>query len=645
MKTIARELNELSMSANRNSAQIARRLDLGVLTWVAIVVPVGFLAVLDVVRHVVFPGFLHTVPGFVVSHVVIAAGVAAFSFAVFGLVRRLERRIIDQNRQLSALNDIAKASAAKLNLQELLDTSLEEVLSDLRVDAGLICIVDAEKREHSAVCHRGFSREMISRLQRAKFRDTPVAAEVVRSGRPVIYERVLEDPRVIETARREGIRSGITAPLKAEGEVTGLLVVASRRDRRFSQAEREFLETVGGQLGVVIRNTVLYEKSQAQNRELAALLDAGRAITAATSLDDLLGKALDTLIKVTPADAGEIWLLDPDGVLVMRCHRGALPETFMERTRFQVGEGIPGLVMQDRVPFVTHDLGADARFLRQGVVRAGFRTFCAVPLLYRGTPVGVVAAAAFAAEAFSRPEDLRLLEGIAERLALAIENSRLQQAVQESAVLQERERIAREMHDGMGQLLGYVNTQLIAVRTLLSRRDTGAAMDELTKMEEVARDLYGDVREGILGLRMAGKRTDGFIPAVGEYVERYREMSGIDVRITVEREVEHLALTPAVEIQLMRIVQEALTNVRKHSGATAANVRFEPYQGGLRVTVSDNGRGFDVARPVTRGWPRFGLQTMRERAQSIDGVLDIETGPGRGTTVTVRIPGEGLGEG
>ncbi|MBI4219691.1 MAG: GAF domain-containing sensor histidine kinase [Chloroflexi bacterium] len=626
------------MNDNQRSTALTGRFNLDVLKWAAIVLPVVFLAVLDVVRHVVFPGFLHTVPGFVAAHAVIALGVAAFSFAVFGLVRRLEGRIVDQNRQLSALNEIAKATTTKLKLQELLDASLANVLADLRADAGLICIVDFDREEHTAVCHRGFSAEMIARLQRAKLQSTPIANQVVRTGRPVIWERVLEEPRVAEAAKREGIKSGITAPLKAEGEVTGLLVVATRQERRFSPAEREFLETIGGQLGVVIRNTVLYERSQAQNRELSTLLAIGRATTATTALDDLFDQALDTLTRVTAAEAAEVWFTDAEGSLQMRCHRGAQQEAFMERTRFSRGEGIPGTVAQTPATFVTHGLADDVRFLRQAVVRAGFNTFCAVPAVYRNVTVGVLAVAARSADAFSEKEEIRLLEGVAELLALAIENARLQQEVQESAVLLERERIAREMHDGMGQLLGYINTQTIAVKALLARGDIDGARAELTSMEEIARDLYADVREGILGLRAAGRRSEGFFPAIGEYITRYSEMSGIDVRIETNSGAGDMRLTPTVEIQLMRIVQEALTNVRKHSGARTATVSFDRDDGELRVVVSDDGHGFDAAKVRSTGWPRFGLQTMKERAEAVGGNLQIESGSGRGTSVRVCIP-------
>ena len=191
----------------------------------------------------------------------------------------------------------------------------------------------------------------------------------------------------------------------------------------------------------------------------------------------------------------------------------------------------------------------------------------------------------------------------------------------------------------MAQLLGYIVTQTIAVREFLSSGRAEPASVDLTKMEDAARDLYADVREGILGLRPASMRYEGLLPALREYTERYMEMSGIPVEIDVSFGAEKAQLPPSVEIQLIRVVQEALTNVRKHSKATKVRVRFEPNGNNeLCVTIADNGQGFFLDRPRLTGWPRFGLQTMRERAEAVGGALIIDTAAGKGTRVEIRVP-------
>ncbi len=525
-----------------------------------------------------------------------------------------------------------------MRLQELLNTSLDHVLSNLKVDAGLICLVDLEEEEHSIVCHRGFTEELERKIRKAKLADDPIAQEVVSTGRPVIIEDVFNDPRLVEFARREGFRSLMSAPLKSEGEVNGILAIASHQERHFNDNDQEFLEGIGGQLGMAIRNAVLYEKSQRQNRDLIALLAVSKVATSSFDLDELLGRTLDTIIDVTSADGAEVWLTEDDEDLTMRCHRGEHQESFMERTRFRKGEGIPGIVAETQEPLVTHDLPTRDIFLRKRVIDAGYHTFCGLPLRYKNRVIGVLTLAAFSESAISSQDEIRLLESIGEWMALAIENAHLYQQVQDLAVLQERERIAREMHDGMAQLLGYINTQTIAVKKFLSNQQFVEAHEELTKMEEIARDLYADVREGILGLRIAARRKEGLLAALREYTQSYMEMSGIQVDINASPDAERSQLTPSAEIQLIRIVQEALTNVRKHSRASTATVNFEMIGDGLRVTIADNGEGFEQKRLPSTGWPRFGLHTMRERAEAMDGTLAIDAAPGKGTTVEVLVP-------
>jgi signal transduction histidine kinase len=223
-------------------------------------------------------------------------------------------------------------------------------------------------------------------------------------------------------------------------------------------------------------------------------------------------------------------------------------------------------------------------------------------------------------------------------VALAIENSYLHQRVQDVAVLQERERIAREMHDGLGQVLGYINTQTLAVKKLLSNDRIGDATTELTSMEENARSLYADVREGILGLRTSPHANGGLFPGLDEYVGRYGEMSGIDATLHVAANAEGCHIRPSIETQLMRIVQEALSNVRKHAKATSVSVGFTRCENILEIEVTDDGQGFDPAGVRSSGWPRFGLQTMRERAESVGGSFAVTSAPGQGASIVVRVP-------
>lgn len=607
------------------------------LKWVAIVVPLAFLVVLDYLRHQVFYAQLHTFPGFISLLALLTVAISVFSFTIFGVIGRLERQVLGQNQRLAALNRIAAASAGNLELKELLNVGLDEVLGVMKAEAGLICLLNTETEELVAACYRGFSDEGAKLIQRQKLDTAPMGKEVVRTGRPVVREKLLENPQVAEVARREGFHSVVSVPLKSEREVTGVLGVATRRERHFTPAELELLTNIGGQLGLAVRSGVLFTKAQQRNQELAALLAVGRAAVSSLDLTEILDKALDAILEVTSAEAAEVWLMADGDELTLERHRGIGAEAFRERTRFRLGEGLPGLAAQQGTPVVVHDLASDPRFLRQRVVELGLETFCALPLSHRGETVGVLAMAARDREALSSGAELRLLEGIGERLAIAIENNRLHQQVLDRAVLEERERIARELHDGLAQVLGYINTQTLAIKKLLASGDTDEAKEELNAMEAAAKEVYADVREAILGLR-ASLARGGLILDLRSYIGRYSEMAGVTTQLQVSEQAEALKLPAWSEIQLMRIIQEALSNIRKHARASRARVSFEAVAEGLRVEVADDGQGFDPERLIRTGWPRFGLQMMRERAKAIGGELEVLSIPRQGTRVVVQVP-------
>jgi len=352
-------------------------------------------------------------------------------------------------------------------------------------------------------------------------------------------------------------------------------------------------------------------------------------------LADVLDAALEAILSVTSAEAGEVWLVKDGGELVLVRQRGAAADAFLERTRLRLGEGLPGLAAQSGSPIIVHDLASDPRFVRERVKELGFESFCAQPLVRRGETVGVLAVASRSPVALSSAAERRLLEGIGEQLVIAVENAQLHERVLDAAVLEERERLAHELHDGLAQVLGYVNTQTLAIEKLLSSGRNEEAEEQVAWMREAARRVYTDVREAILGLRST---RDALLPSLRSYLSDYGRMTGLLLELNVAAEVEALRLAPSVEIQLVRIAQEALSNVRKHAYATSATVSLEVRNQRLAIEIVDDGRGFDLDQPVRTGWPHFGLQTMRERAQAIGGTFELWSKPGSGTRVAVKVP-------
>jgi len=224
---------------------------------------------------------------------------------------------------------------------------------------------------------------------------------------------------------------------------------------------------------------------------------------------------------------------------------------------------------------------------------------------------------------------------MADGLARHLDEEQERQAERRRAVAHERERIARELHDGLGQVLGYVNTKAMAVRMLLQGGQPEAASEHLAQLEEAAREVSADVREAIHSLRLTPQENGGFVSGLQTLVERASHLSGLPVRLTAD-DLDGLSLTSEVELQLLRIVQEALTNIRRHAGASYAQVRAECWEGFLRLQVEDDGQGFVEAEGLPLRPPHYGLAMMRERAAEIGAELDVRSEPGKGTSVIIR---------
>jgi len=205
------------------------------------------------------------------------------------------------------------------------------------------------------------------------------------------------------------------------------------------------------------------------------------------------------------------------------------------------------------------------------------------------------------------------------------------------AVIRERERLARELHDNLGQVLAFVTTQGQAIHRLLSRGEIAEADAQVGRLVDVASEADTDLRESILGLRAAFD-AQGLLPALAAYLSQYEKRYGIHTTLSAPQALGDGALDPLAEVQLLRIIQEALTNARKHARARAVWVTFVVDDGHAQVTVQDDGCGFDQQAVSGDPGNRVGLRVMHERAEEADGALAVQSAVGEGTRVIVTVP-------
>jgi PAS domain S-box-containing protein len=202
------------------------------------------------------------------------------------------------------------------------------------------------------------------------------------------------------------------------------------------------------------------------------------------------------------------------------------------------------------------------------------------------------------------------------------------------AIVGERERIGRDLHDGVAQVMGYMRFKLHAVGDLLSRGDIAQARESVVELEESARMANADIREAIAGLRISSVLRSGFMATLTEYLNRYSQQWGIEAEIVIDPGAP-TSFTPNASVQLQSIVHEAMSNIRKHAQAQHATVRFAQAGEGALISITDDGQGFDQRRS---GGQTYGMGIMRERASLIDADLHIVSRPGEGTRITIHLP-------
>lgn len=375
------------------------------------------------------------------------------------------------------------------------------------------------------------------------------------------------------------------------------------------------------------------------NRELLALHEASLDITGDLRIERVLQRVVDEARVLVGARYGALSYLDEHGRLAEFLTSGIDADQRDLLGPLPTGHGLLGNVLRDGEPIRLRDIASHPDSTGFPSDHPAMRSLLAVPIAAHGVVLGnLYLTEKESATEFDRTDE-ETLARFATQAALAIENARLHRQVRELAVAEERERIAREIHDSVAQVLGYVNTKAQAAEALLDAGEVERATAQVGQLGQAARDAYADVREHILGLRATGDADRSFVETLRLYLEDWQAQSGVQVTLVADPAGQlDVALPETGELQLLRIIQEALANVRKHAEATHATVALSLGAGWVEARITDDGQGFDPIASARGAIPRFGLTTMRERAEAVGGVLTLETTAGHGTTVEVKLP-------
>ena len=427
-------------------------------------------------------------------------------------------------------------------------------------------------------------------------------------------------------AREEDIASLICLPITQKQKREGIISAYFSSPDGPPAGEIRFLNIVATEIAAALEGVRL------RAQQMAALYAVDRAIQESQGVDALLEQMLTITTDGWDAEAGAIFLYESqEGAWTIHAQRGLGVD--VSDPRYGLAIHLVERAWQTDDTVIVPEIQADDSLTTRDA--GGLVSMAAVPLLTEGETLGVLFLAS------TRPQVLAsrqasLLSTLAHQIALIVRNTQLHSQLSRVAVLEERYRLSREMHDGLAQTVSYLGWQLDHLETLLEKEQWESLAAELTEAKRMVREIYLDVREAIDGLRLAVEHPDGLTAALQEYSADFATRSGIATDFTGP--TDGVNLPPETGLQLLRIAQEALTNVRKHSGACHVWTRLMWDGEHLEMVIADDGQGFDPA--IHRDRHHLGLAAMRERAESIGGTFTIATGPSQGThiTVTVSVP-------
>ncbi|HVL04036.1 MAG TPA: GAF domain-containing sensor histidine kinase [Acidimicrobiales bacterium] len=298
--------------------------------------------------------------------------------------------------------------------------------------------------------------------------------------------------------------------------------------------------------------------------------------------------------------------------------------------------GLLGSLLVDPIPYRSDDVGADPRFTWWPEAHPRMGAFLGVPLLFKGDIVGALYLADKVDGGSFDDADERLIGLLAAHAAVAIEQARLLEASRELSIVEERARLARELHDATVQTLFSLSLTAEAAASLVEE-DPVAARVEIGRIQDLARMAVAELRSLVFELRPPALEAEGLVATLAKHLEVLGRIHGLSVALVADSEER---LEPGAETGLFRIVQEALSNVVRHAAASRVEVTIEGNGHGVTTTVADDGVGFDPEARSIRA-RRLGLTSMRERAQALGGTVVVTSQAGRGTTVSVTIPSHG----
>jgi PAS domain S-box-containing protein len=516
--------------------------------------------------------------------------------------------ILDNERRLAALNQIASNVSESLELSNVLNSAIDNVVDVMKADVGWIFLLNEETSELSLTAHRGSSEELTRGLDKLKVGEG-FNGRVAQSGQPLFVEDASRDERLTrEVVSKFELHATLIVPLRSKRQVNGTLCIAMYSFRNFKPDEIELLIAMGNQIGVAVENAHLYQQQQIVGEQLRLSEERYRG---------LFENASEAIIVCTTS--GRI-------ISVNRACEQLTGYTQSELASTAIYELFSGVSLEkvrqlfsEKMERVTMGETEEVRLTKKNGLEAFIEL--RISTLLRGDDV--IGLQVIARDVTEERQLRRNMDFYIEQITKAQEDERL--------------RISRELHDDTAQILATLSRE-IGYLTANEKKLREPVKERLEKLHQMADSALEGVRRFSQDLRPSILDDLGLVPALEWLINNLEKRHDMTTRFDISGSQQRLV--PEIELTVFRVAQEVLSNVRRHSEATSVEMDLDFSADALTVIIKDNGRGFSLPERTSdlalSG--KLGIIGMRERARLIGGTIIVQSDPGMGTTVTLRIP-------
>jgi len=554
-------------------------------------------------------------------------------------------RLFEETRrraeEIESIHRVGLAVTSSLDLHEVLHLIREQVSHLMDAQTFYIALCD-EKEEHlhfELFVEEGVVQEGAYSLS-LSHKDS-LSTWVVRNREPVLIRdwKADKDHSPVKGVLRGETQNGdpemqslLIVPLIAKGRTIGVMSVQNPHPNAFDEDDLRVLSTIGGQAAIAIENARLFEQERRRSMQLELISEIGKEATITQDIQRLL----DTITHTIRARFGyfsvSLYLMeDSAGQLMLRSAAGAYKDRLeAEPLRMDLGVGMVGWTAKTGQTFLANDVSREPQYIPLDFQQT--QSELCVPIKIDQKVVGILNVESDRVNGFD-DWDVKALETLSDQLARTLENVRLYDRIRELAIMEERNRLARELHDSVTQAVFSMVLNAEAASTLIER-DPPQACQQIHLLQETARHALQEMRSLIFELRPVSLEKDGLAATLKKHIDTVRQNSNLNIAFNVEGYIKQPI---EVEQSLYRIAQEAIHNVIKHACATEVEASLRYKDLSVILSIQDNGKGFNI-HALEQPIKTLGLTTMRERVDLIHGRLTIDSAPEKGTRITVEAP-------